>query len=307
MRILHLATDLGPTATGRRLSLLVPALTRRGIEQTVVVLNPHAVFSLSHSPLPVRPLLDIAGWRKLKRVVANYHPTLIHAWGRRAASLLNVLQPTCPMVKTFDGDESFLSRRVGQRLPVPTVAGPVSAYDRAAIRAQLDLVDSDRVIVACDRFEHAAAIKLAIGAMELIKYTSPTWRLVVLGDGPALAHAEHYAVRLLAEDNRIQFPGRVPGVSPILAAADAVWQTRRSGGAHFTAEALTRGLPVFAVPNADLSGMPVIAVNDGVELAARTRAHFDAPSPLPAVAFPIEPVVDMLMNTYAQQSSKAIK
>jgi len=305
MRILHLATDLGSTATGRRVSLLVPALARGGLEQKLVVLSSQSLFGIADETLLIRPYFDIAGWRKLRYFVKSFEPTVIHAWGQRAAEMLNVISSRAKALKTFDGDETLLTRRIGSRLAVPPVVAPFPAIDRLAARAALGLQRHDRVVLTVDRLDKPDAVKLAVGAMDVLKYTSPDWKLLIVGDGPARSELERYARKLAADDNRVRFLGRVADVSVVIAAADLVWQTRRRGGVHLTLEALSAGRPVLALPNADLSTIPEVAtVADAVALASSSKQFFEGTqTPIPIVTIlkrsAVEPVVESLRLSYS--------
>lgn len=265
MRIFHLVTDLGPTATGRRVSRIVPMLTALGLQQRVGVLRPNPIlFPLDAEPLPIRSWFDLAGWRRLRQTVANYQPDCIHAWGRRAAEFLNLIHGR-PRLKTFDEPESLLSRRIGRRIAVPPVVESCPA-ERAEVRDILGLRASDRVIVTADRFRTLSTMKFALGAFDVLKYTSPDWRLLILGDGPARAEVERYYRKLAKEDHRVSFLG-VRDAQPVLAGADVAWQPRLTGGRHFMCEAQAANLPLIA--RQPIAGAFVAL--DAIAFAAKTE------------------------------------
>lgn len=261
MRVFHLATDLGPTATGKRLSLLVPALAKQGIVQALGVIDTRIHFPVEpYTPLPLRPFVDVAGWRRIRRSIDSFQPDIVHAWGRRAVEVLNVVPTRACVLKTMNEPESFLSKRIGRFVHIPPIVGSAPQFDRNVIRRSMGLLEGDRVILAADRFDVPAAIWLMIWAMDLIKYSSKSWKLLLIGDGSIRARLERFSIKLGAEDNRVIFLG-VRDSQRLLAAADAVWHTRTSGGEHFLLEAAT-------------VGVPVIRAKTAVELAKVTREHF---------------------------------
>src|SRR5262245_35430020 len=235
MRVFHLATDLGPTATGRRLSILVPELKKRGFDQCVGTLDPKTFFEVAQPviPLSLRPFADIAGWLRLRKAIAEFNPDVVHCWGRRAAEVLTVVSTNSRVLKSFDGSESIFSRRIGTWLAIPPLVGQAERPDRQAARIALGLQGTDRLAVAADRFEKTDATRLAAWAIDLLKQAKDRWQLFILGDGPARKNIERAAVKLGAGDCRAKFLGIRPANS-VLAAADLVWQTRSSGGAQFT-------------------------------------------------------------------------
>jgi glycosyltransferase involved in cell wall biosynthesis len=246
MRVFHLATDLGPTATGARLELLFG-----GTQATIGVLDARSSFRpLPFTPLPLRPYLDVHGWRRIQKAIDAFDPNIIHAWGRRAAEMLNVIRTRARIFKTFDEPESFLSKRIGTRVDIPPIVAEPLKVDRDALRASLGYSPEDRVVLVADRFASAEPARRAVWAMDLLKPSSPAWKLALLGDGPARARVEQFAARLSAGESVCRFLG-VRDSRKIVHAADVVWHTRTGGGAHFLLEAAAAGVPVIrsAVPS----------------------------------------------------------
>lgn len=277
MRVLHLATDLGPTANARRLSCLAPLLAEEGIEQAAIVLDYRAFFTLAipTTPISLRRWLDIGGWLKLRRAIGDFRPEIIHCWGRRTAEVLAAIRPGCRVLKTFEGSETIFSRRVGTRLDLPPIAPDFAMGSRLEARRGLGLRDGDRVVLACDRFETLDA-RLAVWAIDLLKYTSPDWRLVIAGDGPTRGRIERYECHLAADDSRTTFAG-IRDIATLIPAADFVWQVRRRGGAHFILEALAAGLPVIGIANPSLPFLDAensIPAPDAMNIASRTNELF---------------------------------
>jgi glycosyltransferase involved in cell wall biosynthesis len=313
MRVFHLATDLGPTATGRRLSLLVPVLAKRGIEQSVGVIGDALAGPVDRQKLPLRPFLDIAGWRRIRKAIAEFRPDVVHCWGRRAAVAVNIAGVSCKILSTFDEPDSFLANRLALRLNLPPMVKLESLPDRSMSRTALGYSEHDLVIVAVDRFEKPDAARLAIWTMDLLKVSSPSWKLLLIGGGPARGAAERFLAKLSVDDNRTRFLGIVPDLAPILAAADCLWQTRSRGGVHFTLDAMAAGVPVIANDNPDLASIlddaNCLRAADAVAIAKATAALFaDAAQRerlqdagrRTAARFPVEPVVAQLLAAYSR-------
>ncbi|CAN5363054.1 hypothetical protein BH11PLA2_BH11PLA2_38530 [soil metagenome] len=259
MHILHLASDLGPTSVGRRLSYLVPLLQSTGT-QTIGNLGGDFPFGdvirnagITPISLRIRYPFDLGGAMALRRCVANAKPDVVHLWGEHHRITRFALRDWTVISPKL----SSLVLPHGQPLP------------RAEARLKLGLSETARIIVTVDRFETVDAIRNAFWAIDLMKPTSPDYVLLILGDGPARATVEAFARKLGADDNRARFLGIRNDVPDILAAADVAWNTRTSGGLHFTAEAMAHGLPVVGFTrHAGLSPY----VKDGVtgSLAADT-------------------------------------
>ena len=91
-RVFHLASDLGPTAAAKMLSLVAPALPKDRITQEVGLLGPGEPFAqvlvaagLDVTRLPVRHAIDLTGLAAVGRAVAAFRPDVVHAWGPFAA------------------------------------------------------------------------------------------------------------------------------------------------------------------------------------------------------------------------------
>lgn len=287
IRVFHLADTLGPTAGAKMLSLVAPALPRE-IGQTVGVLNRDRTLARSLSdagigivPLPTRRVFDPPGWRAVRTAVREFRPTILHAWGPRAAGFAWALRNIGPRaaivissadrpadgwggrivrraVRSADSVVAFgpaeATRYAGDRLTVAPLA--VSAASQPGdTRASLGIPADAPYLVAVGGFDADAGLIDAAWAFDVVRYTFPAARLVLVGGGPDRGKVEAFVRSVMPTDNRVIFAGVRTDVPSILAGAAGVWVTHRRGGTHVALEALAAGTPVIGYRTPDLAAV----------------------------------------------------
>jgi len=118
---------------------------------------------------------------------------------------------------------------------------------RATIRAELGLADGELLLLGVAQLTHRKGYDLALDALAALPTEGlPPWRLLLAGDGPALAELSQQATQL-ALDARVRFLGARDDVPDLHAAADVFLMPSRSEGLGIAAlEAMAAGTPVLA-------------------------------------------------------------
>lgn len=287
-RVFHLASDLGPTAAAKQLSLVAPALPKDRFTQAVGLLGqgepfaePLAAAGLDVSRLPVRHAIDLTGLAAVGRAVAAFRPDVVQTWGPFAARVAAVLRLPNLIASGCGapgaGLSGWLTRRAlrtaravtvttqaeadrihsatgvaATRIP-PAVAPAPPPPDPAAYRKALGIPDAARLIVTAGGFDAVSGARTAVWAFDILKYADPGVRLVFFGDGPEHARVARFSRAIGFEDHRVHFVGRRAGVAAAVGLAELVWVAHLRGGVNLALEAMAAGVPVVAVQNRDVA------------------------------------------------------
>jgi hypothetical protein len=291
-RVLHLISNLGPTAVGRAASRLIVQLPDP--QRSAFVLG-ERFFDLSMAVGPVRDWFDVAAVRTLRRLVAESRPDLIHAWGPRAVRW-TLAVPGVPFVASHldtatDPLTSFRQRKA---------RSVVAAADLISVPAVEPANPADRqpLIVCCGGFDHAAGLRFAVWAFDVISQVDTDLRLVFVGDGPMRTRLETMARELRQSPDVTRFVGRHRDLAPWLRQASFAWIAHTAGGASFAAEA-----DAYDVPTIGFSTVcrEIVPTNAPVALAARTHElHANQRPPSPPRRKPPTPevVAALLVRLY---------
>ena len=291
LKVLHVHRIGGIGGSERHLLTLLPALTERGLDVSLLGLDDPA-----RSPDPFYEALTVPYERvaaprdldprlalRVRRVVRRadlVHTHLVHGdvYGAIGARRL---------VSTKHNDDPFRAgafRYVERGLA--RKASAVIAITGALARFQIervglppekvevihyglddlpqawgsnggDEVPADaRVLLAVSRLEPQKGIDLAVRALPAVRARHPDAQLVVLGEGPQRAELERLAASL---DVPVHLPGRVPDVAAWLRRADLlVHPARWEGFGLALLEAMLAALPVVATR---VSSIPEIVVD----------------------------------------------
>ncbi|MBN9518618.1 glycosyltransferase family 4 protein [bacterium] len=318
-RVLFLASDLGATGAARRLALLAPRLAAHGFAPVVVVLGkadtPAAAAlraaGVAVHAAPLRPPLDVTGWRHLRAVVAAAGPRVIHAWGPAAVRVGSVLSRWGgpPLVAAAAGDaeggvKGWLTARALRRAErviaaswaeaeryrrlgvcgdhltriAPGVEAAPPPPDRAAFLKEIGLPPGARFVATAGTIEPSASLKAAVWAFDMLRYTFTDLHLVVFGAGPDRAGLEAFGRALAFDDLRVHFPGPRADLSVVLGLAEAVWVLQARGGVSLALEAMAAGRPVVAWNNPDVAEAvedgetaELVGVGEKAQVAAKTH------------------------------------
>jgi glycosyltransferase involved in cell wall biosynthesis len=217
----------------------------------------------------------------LARIQAEFRPEIVHAHGYKAGMVTSVAGARS-LVVTFHnlwpaaaGRGARLGLRwtvrsaraqvaVSQavRETVERAAGPLSgpvvipnAVDverfvtlppRAAAREAFGLPPGAPVVGFAGRLTPVKGPQVLVEAAPLLLREAPEARIVIAGEGP-LRPALEDAARAAGLAERVRFPGAVPDVRVVMAAAD-VWAvpSLEEGGGIVALEAMAAGLPLVA-------------------------------------------------------------
>jgi glycosyltransferase involved in cell wall biosynthesis len=142
-------------------------------------------------------------------------------------------------------------------------------------------VPSNPYIVAVGDADANTNFKGAVWAFDILKYALPDLELWIVGEGPLLADVRSFAESLGWDDLRVRFPGWLPNLDEVLKNSVGLWLTYRSGGLELARRAVALGVPVLAMHNAELAGVPgvqFVPMNDHVAMAAEMLKNLGEPA-----------------------------
>ncbi len=280
MRVLHLISTLGPTATAKYLSSVVPRL---GGEQFVINLGDSQPFEepihaagVRIETVKFRGPFDLASAKRLRELVKGFMPTLVHVWGNRATAIANVLALGTKRYRLVVGDlrtasplSSPLIQRTRRRADATRDSTPVVDPSPAA-PANLGLPAGSRYILNVGGFDNRSDQRAAVWTYDMVRYVDPMIHLVMAGDGPLRAGIEQFSKSITRGDGHVHFLGIRTDIRELLAGARIAFVTHRDGGKTFAAEAMAAGVPVVAVESADLKAL----IRDGENGLIVKRARY---------------------------------
>jgi glycosyltransferase involved in cell wall biosynthesis len=287
MRILLLTSGLGYSGSARQLTLLATGLPREHFETRVCVLGRDGPFGecLRQAGLAV----DVLGWTRiidalpivqLRRLVHDFQPKVIHAWGLpalRAAVFLGQgvrrlisfpvaagrgraqlnrfdqwLLQRADGVTALNAAQATGYEQVGfpkgtiQLIPPGVAAVDVSATPRSVLCRSLNVPEPARFLVCVGPFEPRKGYRDALWAFDILKYVYDDLHLLLIGDGPERQRLDDFA-RATSGTERARFLGVQADVHDWLALADVVWvPSLADGGLSVTLEAMVAGRAVVA-------------------------------------------------------------
>ena len=223
---------------------LLLALTRRC--KVVATVHNNAEFDYGE-----QDALRRARWRRRAycAILSHCHATVAVSESVRT-SLLRDLQVTSD---------------VAQRLVVVTngvqIPSPLTETERAAVRTRFGIPETAPLILAAGRLSEQKNFAVLVDAVGTLKRTVPSLHTIIAGDGPQRA-ALRARADSLALGNRLQLPGNVTELTPLMQTADlfvlpSLWE----GLPLVLLEAMACGLPVVA---SDIAGIAEV-VTDGVD------------------------------------------
>lgn len=277
-----MALDLGGAET--HVVSLAAALKQRGHDVLVASAGGAMVSSLraaqvEHETAPLNsrhPVRLARGARILRRLIASFHPELLHAHARIPAFLCDLVRGQLPLVTTYHGIyASGFPWSVVTRVGDATIAvsEDVRRYlcqrfradprrvlvipngidlgtfrpglDPAPLREDAGLRERDRVILHAGRFERdvvAATLTILAAAPSLLQ--DPDTFLFLLGDGPERERVLEAAARVngLLGRQAVRWVGRQQNMPPWYNLATVVL-----GSGRVALEAMACGVPVVVV------------------------------------------------------------
>lgn len=292
-----LVPDLLPCGELAPVRLLASGLPRERFHVTLGILGPADVpavealraAGVTVQLLPIRHFLDVTGAWRLRQVIGEANPAVIHAWGPIAVRLARlvvsqgdacnvprlVVSAAAAPVSGFGG---WLSTRMIRRADrvIATTWGEAERYRRLQVPAdrltrvapaamplapeahrevlcrKLGVPPDSRLVITGGRTELGVGPREAIIAFDMLRYESPELHLVVFGAGSEATALEQFGRALAFDDFRIRVMAHDGERAEAVRLAEAVWVTRTFGGTDEALEAMTAGKPVVGWQTADL-------------------------------------------------------
>jgi glycosyltransferase involved in cell wall biosynthesis len=316
IRILHITTALDLYGTARQLNLLAGGLPRAEFDVHVCALR-HAgqAGNLPHDGIAVSALgqrwpADLPAFWRLKRLVAEFRPDVMHAWTptanvygcaaaracgvkRFVAGFRRVEPHKGPLARII---ERYAARRaacvvvnspgvrascIARGLPaekfrtIPNGVSPArpSSRTRQQLLADLKLPDGCRLIGAIGPLARRKRLKDAIWAADLLKVIRGDVHLLIVGDGPHRKRLEMFRDQVRIRD-KVHFLGERGDVLDLLPHCDLLWSTGEyEGQCNAILEAMAAGVPVVA---SDIAGNRDLVVHEqtGYLVPVGDRAGF---------------------------------
>jgi glycosyltransferase involved in cell wall biosynthesis len=300
--------------TGRHVAMLAEGCAARGM--IVSVFGPpsarEAFPAEAFSPVDIaagpRPARDVAAVRRLRRLIADRAPDVVHAHGLRAGAVAALALPSrrrpgpallvtvhngppagplpravyralervtarrADAVLCVSADLARRMRRAGARdVELAVVPAPPAAPPpgEAIAKARADIAAGGRpVVLAVGRFAPQKGFDVLLEAMIILQGRNPAPLLVVAGEGPLAAHL---ASRVRTTGIKARFLGARADIPALLAAADvAVAPSRWDGQPLFVQEALRAGRPLVA---SRVGGIPALTGADAALLVPPDDPH----------------------------------
>jgi glycosyltransferase involved in cell wall biosynthesis len=288
IRVLLLIPTLDQSGAEKQLTLLATRLPSSAFEVRVVALTRGGPYAASleehHISLTVlgkRWKFDPWAMRKLRRILAEWRPDILHTWlfaanaygrllaGRQPSPKVLVsercvdtwksgwqlrldrwliprttrLVGNSQSVADFYQSQGFPAERI-RVIPNGIEVEDRPAADRDQIRAELQIPSAAHVVGYVGRLAPQKRLKDLVWAIELIRCIRDDAYLVVVGDGPERSRLEQFA-RDIEVSERVRFVGHRHDAQRLLSSFDVFWLASEfEGQSNSLMEALAAGLPV---------------------------------------------------------------
>src|SRR5262245_42849621 len=237
--------------------------------------------------------IDVLKYGGLRSTVRDRRPDVIHVWGLDALRALRLAmlgrwKRLPPLIVSSAGRSiwrgrlNWWKRRLlgrGSRLVVsfederdalsevgidpglvtiipPGVQPALPVVNGAALRHELGVPSSARLIMSAGRMDSVDRFRNAIWAFDILKYIAKDIWLVLIGSGEARTRLENFGRSIGPGDFRVAFAGARPDAASLLHHAEVVWvANRQQGGTNVAMEAMAAGKPVVASSLPNLAGI----------------------------------------------------
>jgi len=287
-RVLLVVPTLEYSGTSKQLVLLAAGLPGCGFEVGVAVLGdsgPHAkalrARGITVYSLGWRRLIDLGLFGRLRRIVDEFRPEVIHSWhplslrvlataGADTTSRLIACAPMQQLPSRSSGypwDRWLLGRadRVvatgaaqvehyrRQRIPAtktievpPGVAACTRTGERLPLCRRLGIDPDARLIFCAGPLLPEKGFQDAIWTFAILRYLFEDLHLIFIGGGPDQLRLQQF-VRTSGLQSHVHFLGYQPDAAALLGLGEVVWvPSRRFGGVNVALEGMAAGRPVVA-------------------------------------------------------------
>jgi glycosyltransferase involved in cell wall biosynthesis len=314
-KILLVIPTLEHSGAGTQVSLLAQRLPRDDFEPRICALGGEGPVAapLRSTGLVVQTLgrpriFNLSALRRFRRLVQDFRPDVIHAWGRSSLRLafLNGAGRNCRLLVSSPLPPrergpclGRLERWLLGRVDGIIAQGPAEAesYQRLGLPADKVMVVPPGVADSGTRLAERGAGRLllcggplephkgyrdAIWAFDILQFLYPDLALGIFGAGSDRSRLERFAA-LTGAGRHVHFAGSQADPAALMARAEVIWvPSRAEGGINVALEAMALGRPVVA---SHLHGLAEV-ITDGetgflvppgnkIELARQTRRLLD--------------------------------
>jgi glycosyltransferase involved in cell wall biosynthesis len=321
-KVLFVTGDLEYSGAAAQLALLALGVPRGEIEPTVCVLGDEGPLapalraaSVRVEALGRRRGLDVRPLLRLRRLLAELRPDVVHAWKPRAVRALALaagrgsrpllVSHGLPVARARGPVPGRLDRWLLRRADCVLAAGPAeadrwrrvglsevkvrvvppgvrpAAPERAPLLAPRPGT-SGPYLLCVGPLEAHKGHRDAIWAFDVLRRLYPDLRLLLAGSGPERPRLERFVASIRLGEI-VHFVGAQEDLTGLLAQAEAVWvPSLADGGVHVALEAMAAGRPVVATHLPGLAEVVadgetgfLVPPGDKVNLARRTRLLLD--------------------------------
>jgi glycosyltransferase involved in cell wall biosynthesis len=281
-KVLFIISRLSYSGAARQAMLLAAHLPRDRFEVRLVVIGGTTPWAeelraggTAVDVLGRQRSVDVLPFLRLRSLVREHRPDVVHVWGTEALRAIRLLPGTSGHCRTFASAVLSPGRRAAWldqfilRRAVEIIAfGEAENRLYSAIGLKDDRAHRVRpavVVATCPTAPaslpippgHLALVLLgpltpekgcrdAVWALDILRKVRDDLHLIVVGEGPDRARTQKFAAAIHVLP-WVRFIGNVPDVWPYLEAADMFWApTLADCGRCGTLEAMAAGLPVVA-------------------------------------------------------------
>ena len=320
MRVLLVIDSLRYRGAARQLTLLAPELDGKRVQSRICVLGGEtpwtrrlAAVGANVTPLGWTRMLDGRALWRLRAIVREFQPDVVHALGQRAyravataakstdlilshGEVVTERRSALPAVDRWllgraksvvasSAAEASAYRRLGvgdrRVVLIPPGVKPVAASTTASptVRESLGLSPGARLVACVGPLEFEKGFKDAVWAFDILKYVYDDLYLLLIGDGPARLDLQRFT-RAIRADDRVRWLGDRSAVPELLAQVDILWvPSHADRGRNAALEAMSAGRPVVAsrlpgLAEIVVDGRTGFLVGRGDKAAFARRTHF---------------------------------